>query len=441
MTVQGAAHRKWLVAVAGGLALAAAGSAATYVVMRPSAGGQAEAVHAPTHATSPTGQPTGTAGGGSSEPASPTGHGASWPDVQVPLSREAIERAGIGLAPVEAGGAAASLRLPGVIEPHAYRQVAVTPLAGGRVTSVHAELGEHVRRGQVLVRIYSPDLADAHARYVAARAQLDAHDRELQRTSELAGIGAASRQELERAHADHAAQVAEVASARARLELLGGDLPPSGELAPMSSAIIDVPAPIDGVVTARSVNVGLNVDPSMPVFTVVDLSTVWVIADVSEQDLGRVRVGSRALVTTAAEPDIALTGAVSYIDPQIAPATRTARLRVEVPNRGGRLRLGMYANVRVQPANAETSFPVIPRTALQQIGDRTVVYIASSSGEGPFIEREVRLGASDGDQVEVLSGLASGDLIVTRGSFFLRAERERLGLRTPAGDAARKPPG
>jgi RND family efflux transporter MFP subunit len=441
MTVQGAAHRKWFVTVAAGLALAAAGSVATYVVMRPSAGGQTEAVHGPTHATGPTGQPTGTAGGGSSEPASHAGHAASWPDVQVPISREAIERAGIGLAPVEAGGTAASLRLPGVIEPHAYRQVAVTPLAGGRVTSVHAELGEHVRRGQVLARIYSPDLADAHARYVAARAQLDAHDRELQRTSELAGIGAASRQELERAHADHAAQVADVASARARLELLGGDLPPSGEPAPVSSAIIDVPAPIDGVVTARSVNVGLNVDPTMPLFTVVDLSTVWVIADVSEQDLGRVRVGSPASVTTAAEPGVTLSGRVSYIDPQIAPATRTARLRVEVPNRGGRLRLGMYANVRVQPANAETAIPVIPRTALQQIGDRTVVYIASSSGEGPFIEREVRLGASDGDRVEVLSGLVSGDLIVTRGSFFLRAERERLGLRTPAGDAARRPPG
>jgi RND family efflux transporter MFP subunit len=441
MTVQGAVPRKkWLVTVAGGLTLAAAGSVATYVVMRPSAGGQTEAVHGPTHATGPTDQPTGPAGGGA-EPGSHAGHAAPWPDVQVPISREAIERAGIGLAPVEAGGAAASLRLPGVIEPHAYRQVAVTPLAGGRVTSVHAELGEHVRRGQLLARIYSPDLADAYARYVAARAQLDAHDRELQRTSELAGIGAASRQELERAHADHAAQVAEVASARARLELLGGDLPPSGEPAPTSSAIIDVPAPIDGVVTARSVNVGLNVDPSMPVFTVVDLSTVWVIADVSEQDLGRVRVGSRALVSTAAEPGITLTGAVSYIDPQIAQATRTARLRVEVPNRGGRLRLGMYANVQVQPANADTAIPVIPRAALQQIGDRTVVYLANSSGEGPFIEREVRLGGSDGNQVEVLSGLASGDLIVTRGSFFLRAERERLGLRTPAGDAARRPPG
>jgi multidrug efflux pump subunit AcrA (membrane-fusion protein) len=101
----------------------------------------------------------------------------------------------------------------------------------------------------------------------------------------------------------------------------------------------------------------------------------------------------------------------------------------------------MYADVLVQPANAATALLVIPRTAVQQIGDRTVVYIASPGGAGFFIEREVRLGASDGDRVEVLSGLMSGDLIVTRGSFFLRAERERLGLRTPAGDAARKPPG
>lgn len=432
MIVQGRTPRNWLVTVVAGLTLAAAGSVATWLVMRASGGGQPVPPRPPAAATND----------GSHAPGAHAAHDAPWPDVLVPLSREAIERAGIGLAPVEAGRAAASLRLPGVIEPHAYRQVAVTPLAGGRVTAVPVELGQAVRRGQVLARIYSPDLADAHARYVGARARLDAHERELQRTNELAGIGAASRQELERAHADHAVQVAEVASARSRLELLGGDLPASGEPAPTPTpATIDVRAPMDGVVIARAANVGLNVDPSMSLFTVADLSTVWVIADVAEQDLGRVRIGSPASVTTTAEPGVTLSGAVSYIDPQIATATRTARLRVEVPNRGGRLRLGMYADVILRPVNTSAALPVIPRAAVQQIGDRTVVYLSGSAGSDTFIEREVRLGASDGDRVDVLAGLAVGDLIVTRGSFFLRAERERIGLRTPEGNAAVRTPG
>jgi RND family efflux transporter MFP subunit len=198
---------------------------------------------------------------------------------------------------------------------------------------------------------------------------------------------------------------------------------------------------MDGVVIARAANAGLNVDPSMSLFTVADLSTVWVIADVAEQDLGRVQIGSPASVTTTAEPGVALSGSVSYIDPQIATATRTARLRVEVPNRGGRLRLGMYADVILRPVNASAAVPVIPRTAVQQIGDRTVVYLSASAGSDTFIEREVHLGASEGDRVDVLAGLAVGDLIVTRGSFFLRAERERIGLRTPEGNAAVRTPG
>jgi RND family efflux transporter MFP subunit len=227
--------------------------------------------------------------------------------------------------------------------------------------------------------------------------------------------------------------VAEVEAARSRLELLGGEVPAPGDSpAAPTSATIEVPAPIDGIVTTRTANVGLNVDPSMPLFTVVDLSTVWVIADVYEQDMGRVRVGDRAVVTTAADPGTSLSGSVSYIDPQINTTTRTARLRVEVPNRAGRLRLGMYAEVLVRPAVSAAAL-VIPRAAVQHIGGRTVVYLADSAREGAFIEREVRLGASDGDRIEVLTGLAVGDVVVTTGSFFVRAERERLGLRAIGG--------
>jgi hypothetical protein len=196
-----------------------------------------------------------------------------------------------------------------------------------------------------------------------------------------------------------------------------------------------VPAPIDGVITERAANVGLNVDQATPLFTVVDLSTVWIIGDVYEKDFSRVRVGNDATVTTAAYPGLSLRGRISYIDPQVNPETRTAKVRVEVPNPRGELRLGMYADVVVTGARG-ASGPVVPRSAVQNIGNRTVVYLANPKEPGKFTEREVRLGDASGEQVEVTVGVQPGDVVVTEGSFYIRAERERLGLRPAATTAA-----
>jgi hypothetical protein len=189
------------------------------------------------------------------------------------------------------------------------------------------------------------------------------------------------------------------------------------------------------VITERAANVGLNVDQATPLFTVVDLSTVWIIADVYEKDFSRVRVGNDATVTTSAYPGLSLRGRISYIDPQVNPETRTAKVRVEVPNPRGDLRLGMYADVVVTGAPG-ASVPVVPRSAVQNVGDRTVVYLANPKEPGKFTEREVRLGNASGEQVEVTAGVQPGDAVVTEGSFFVRAERERLGLRPAAAATA-----
>jgi len=204
------------------------------------------------------------------------------------------------------------------------------------------------------------------------------------------------------------------------------------------SATTHVPAPIDGVVTERGANVGLNVDQATKLFTVVDLSTVWVVADLYEKDFSRVRVGTQAAMTTSARPDQTLRGRVSYLDPQVSADTRTAKVRIEVPNPGGELRLGMYADV-VVAGTSGPSAPRVPRQAVQNVGDRTVVYLANAKEPGTFIEREVRLGQTSGEQAEVVSGIQPGDLVVTEGSFFVRAERERLGLR-PAATAPDRTP-
>jgi RND family efflux transporter MFP subunit len=306
----------------------------------------------------------------------------------------------------------------------------VTPLVAGRVTRVLAELGQRVRRGQAIAEIFSPELSEAATRYVSARAELDAHERELQRTEKLVEIGAASRQELERLHAEHTSKLTAVESARSRLELLGLSGSAIAGLAPGKDvgAVIAVPAPITGVVTERMANPGVNVDSTSKMFTVVDLSTVWVVADVYEKDFSRVRVGSTASVTTKAYPDVVLPGRVSYIDPQVNPTTRTAKVRIEVPNPREQLRLGMFADVSVEGAE-HTSTARIPRAAVQNVDNRTVVYLADPKQAGRFIEREVHLGDSSGSDVDVVSGLQQGDTVVSDGSFFVRAERERLGLR------------
>jgi cobalt-zinc-cadmium efflux system membrane fusion protein len=407
-------------------ALLGTGALATYLFVRPGAAEdhQVSTPSAPASATpSSEGQPpaVGT-----------TTSDAPLPDVLVPLSADAVERAGIVVTPVSSGASDSEVRLPGVIAPNAYREVAVTPLVAGRVTRVSAELGARVRRGQLLAQIYSPELADAQTKFVSARAMLDAHDRELQRTQKLVEIGAASRQELERIHAEHAAQTAAVQSARSQLALLGV---PAATVKALESggsvnATTSVTAPIDGVVTERSANVGLNVDQATTLFTVVDLSTVWIVADVYEKDFSRVRVGNDTTITTSAYPGLSLQGRISYIDPQVNTETRTAQVRVEVPNPRGELRLGMYADVVVRAA-APGSVPVVPTSAVQNVGDRTVVYLANPKAPGRFTEREVRLGDTSGDQVTVTSGVQPGDVVVTEGSFYVRAERERLGLRPP----------
>jgi RND family efflux transporter MFP subunit len=411
------------------IALLAVGAGAAYLLMRNHSG-----------AGGPVAKMPSPAGAQPSPAASAATSNAPLPDVIVSLSRDAVERAGIVVASVTSGTSATEMRLPGVVEPNAYRQVVVTPLVAGRVTRVGPALGDRVGRGQSLAEIYSPTLAEAQTRYISAQTMLDAHDRELQRTQKLVEIGAASRQELEKIHAEHAAQTAAVQSARSQLELLGVSASALEKMVPgrTVSATTNVRAPIDGVVTERGANVGLNVDTATKLFTVVDLSTVWVVADLYEKDFSRVRVGSEAAITTSARPDVTLRGRVSYIDPQVSADTRTAKVRIEVPNTGGELRLGMYADVVVSGAPG-ASAPRVPRSAVQNVGDRTVVYLANPKEPGKFAEREVRLGQTSGEQVEVVSGVQPGDVVVIEGSFFVKAERERLGLKPGATTAGATP--
>ena len=352
------------------------------------------------------------------------------PDVVINLSEDAVAKAGVVVSPVTMAETTDTIRLAGVVEPNGYRQVVVAPLVSGRVTRVWATLGDRVASNAPLVEIYSPELAEAQTRYLSMRADFQAVEQEILRTGRLVEIGAASKQELERVHAEHVRRRTEVDSARTRLQLLGmtpqqvEEMTSTGQVAATTTVV----SPVAGVVTARTVNTGTSVDPATPMVTVVDLSTAWIVGDLYERDFSSVSVGTPAIVTTTAFPDMRITGQVAYIDPQVRSETRTARIRVEVPNPGQQLRLGMYAGVEVEVQAAKAQL-VVPRSAVQNVGDRTVVYLKDSREAGRFIEREVQLSTTSADRVVVLSGLNAGDVVVSKGSFFMRAERDRLGLR------------
>src|SRR5262249_49348703 len=142
-----------------------------------------------------------------------------------------------------------------------------------------------------------------------------------------------------------------------------------------------VTAPGDGTIIARTVNPGQVVGAGQELFTVTDLATVWVVGDLYEKDFGSVRVGSEAIVTVPAAPRETVRGRVTYIDPRLDAATRTAKVRVEIPNRGGHLRLGMYVSVAFQAAPGERH-TLVPKSAVQMLGEQAVVYVPVADGEG-----------------------------------------------------------
>ena len=343
--------------------------------------------------------------------------------LEISLTPDAIARAGINIAEVKSGAAAAVLAVPATVTSNAYRDTKVNALVGGIVRDVSVELGAAVRRGEPLAVIVSSDLADAQMKYVSMRAMLEADHQKLERTQKLVALGSASRQELEEVTALHTGHETEVAAARQRLLLLGLSSDRLDRLQNAAQVVseVTVPSPADGLVITRSVNPGQVVNSGQELFVVTDLATVWVIGDLYERDFPRVRVGSQATVTVPSAPDGKIQGRVAYIDPRVDPATRTAKVRVEVSNRSGDLRLGMFVTVAFQ-TNATEHVTVVPRAAVQTIGDRSVVYVPADSDEGKFVERRVKLGARSGEFVQVLEGLKPGDKVVTEGSFFLRAE-------------------
>ncbi|MGH9871861.1 MAG: efflux RND transporter periplasmic adaptor subunit [Pyrinomonadaceae bacterium] len=312
----------------------------------------------------------------------------------------------------------------GVVQANTYKETPIVSLVGGIVRAVSAELGQNVKRGQRVAVVFSNDLADAQSKYLVAVASLDEHHRHHMRTMKLVEIGAASRQDLEMATSQYREAESNLANLRQKLLLLGMTAQRIDALNSTSqiSSEVSVTAPSNGTITNRSVNPGEVIEANKEMLRVTDLSTVWVVGQVYEKDLATVRVGSGASITSDAYPNRVFRGRVSYVDPKIDPATRTAQVRIELANPGQMFKIGMYVNVAFGALGvAEKTMPVVPKDAMQAIGNQQIVFVATVKPT-EFILRPVRLGAESNGVYPVLEGLSAGDRVVTEGSFLLRAE-------------------
>lgn len=332
-----------------------------------------------------------------------------------------------------------------------------------RTEAANARL--NYNRTQRLVSINQPgrgELEQATRQQKAAEASLNEMRNRYERTVKLIRIGAASREELEQDNTKLRTAEAEVEEARLRTARATALLPISpevrlaneealnklnsseSELAAMRQQLIlyglspsridslrsasqitsewAVPAPLSGIITTRSINVGQVVEANKEMMTVADLSTVWVIAQVYERDIARLNVGSGATITSDAFGERVFRGRITYIDPQLDEATRTAKVRVEVANADRALKLGMYVRVALAAGGrSERTVPVVPASAVQTIDERQIVFVATDDSSS-FEMRPVRLGKQTEGKYEVLEGLTVGDRVVTSGSFMLRAE-------------------
>lgn len=395
----------WKLALAGA-ALFTAGVAAAVLLIGPR---EAPATHEPPPAVA--------ASGSEAPPAA----------VFVDIPADAVARAGIVATDVVPAGLPATIRMPATVEPDAYRVIPITAPAGGRVLRVMPQLGDRVSAGSPVAVIRSPELAGAATDHASASAALSTIDRDLERLRKLVAIGAASRQELEAREADRAAALARVDAARAQVRHLGGAGNRAGDMT--------ITAASPGIVTARAANPGEVIERGAPIVTTAALSPVWVIGELPEADMARVKVGDRAVIAAQAYPGLDVAGKVTYIAPQVRRETRTAQVRIETPNEGNRLRFGMLVEARLESASGGGGLAV-PSAAIQRVGADTVVYVTAPGSPSRFEERRVEAGAEHAGLTQIRSGLRDGERIVTTGSFFLRAEVDRQGLRPSHAAAA-----
>ena len=302
------------------------------------------------------------------------------------------------------------LNVTGVVSPDVSRQVPVPSLASGRVVEIDARLGDEVKKGQLLFKVRSTDIAGAYSDYRKAVKSQELAKIQLNRAKILYDDGAIPKSALEVAQNAEDNALVDLETTTEHLRLLGSDPEhPSG--------IVEVYAPVSGVITEQQITSASGVQALTPPnpFTISDISHVWILCDVYENNLAQVHLGEYADIHLAAYPNRRLKGRISNILPVIDPNIRTAKVRLEVEN-PGLMRLGMFVTATFHGLTAE-KHATVPSTAILHLHDRQWVY--TPIGTGAFRRREVAAGDTlPGNLQEVVSGIQPGEQVIANALVF-----------------------
>ena len=309
------------------------------------------------------------------------------------------------------------LRLSGNVSFNAFKTTPVITQVGGPVSRILVVPGEHVREGQPLLTVSSPDYSLLRAAYLKARDTFRVADKNYARAQDLYAHNAIAERDLLQAESDRNQAQADLDASEQGLKILG--VPKPDELEKMaSSPEIPLLSPIAGVVTERDVAPGQLLQAgATQAFVISDMRTVWILANVYQGDLAFVKVGDTVSVTTDSYPDI-FHGKISFVSPALDPNTRTLQARIEVDNAGEKLKNNMYCVATVTAGAIQNAISVPDAAVLRDDINQPFVYVANSSNQ--FGRRQVDIGESQGGQTQILKGLSAGERVVGDGSLFLQ---------------------
>src|SRR5450830_1006555 len=329
----------------------------------------------------------------------------------VAFSERQLKAAGIVLETAAPGNIRTSLQLPGEIRFNQDRTAHVVPKVNGVVESVSANLGQHVKKGQVLAVVSSSTVSEQRSELLSAQQRLalaqSTHAREKTLWQEKIS---AEQDYLQAGQALKEAEIA-VRNAQQKLAAIGAGSASSG------LNRYEIRAPFDGIVVEKHLALGEAVKEDANVFTISDLSSVWAEMTVAARDMNAVRVGESVTVNATAFASSA-SGKIAYVGALLGEQTRTAKAHVVLPNPGNAWRPGLFVNVDVLAQEAEVPLAVAA-DAVQSVEQKQVVFVRVADG---FRKQEVTLGRTDGKHVEIIKGLSAGDVYAAAGSFVIKAE-------------------
>lgn len=330
------------------------------------------------------------------------------------LSEEDAQRAGVKLETLAAQSFADSVTVTATVQPNQDRIARIAPRIEGRIVQVSTSLGDTVKPGQVLAVLDSVALGEAQSALLRAQSAHRVAQSDFKRAESLIVDEIIPQREFLRAQADLETATAEVRAAEDKLRLLGGVASSVGRAA----STFPLTAPLAGTVVQKKATIGELGSPSEPLFTVADLSTVWIEANLTEDKLASVKAGAAATVTVTAYPGERFVGRVTYVASMLDKDSRTTPARIEVLNKDGRLKPEMFASATIETGASRSPALSVPSGAVLLLQGQPTVFVAENGGYEP---RAIEPGDKVAGRTIVKAGLKAGDQIVAEGAYALKA--------------------